>query len=178
MPNFSYIIKTMRRSRHLRLTIHRDGRVIVTKPYFLSQASVEAFLRSKAEWVRLKLEHFKNLPAPLVRQPDRQDYLKHKEAARTLIIDRLDYFNSFYNFKYQRLSVRDQQTRWGSCSKKGNLNFSYRLINLSTELRDYVIIHELCHLQEFNHSPHFWNLVARVFPKHKEARRRLRGKAV
>jgi len=103
----------------------------------------------------------------------RLDYLARKEEARTLIGERLEYFNRFYGFKYNRVSVRNQRTRWGSCSRRGNLNFSYRLLNLSERVRDYIIVHELCHLQEFNHSPRFWNLVARILPDYKELRRQL-----
>jgi hypothetical protein len=173
--DFPYIIKTVRRSRHLRLIIHRDGRVVVTKPYFLSKSVAESFLFSKAEWVKEKLEKFKSLPAPLIAPRNREDYLKNKEAARNLVRDRLKYFNDFYNFKYQAISIRDQATRWGSCSKKGNLNFNYRLITLPADLCDYIIVHELCHLKEFNHSPRFWNLVARTVPGYQEMRKRLKG---
>lgn len=177
-PDFSYIIKTVRRSRRLRLAVHHDGRVAITKPYFLSKAVAEVFLRSKAEWVKAKLEHFKNMPAPLVRPHNRQDYLKHKEEARALIINRLEQFNRFYNFKYQRISIRDQKTRWGSCSRAGNLNFSYRLLGLTPEAADYIIVHELCHLREMNHSVRFWALVSKTVPDYERLRRELRGKVV
>lgn len=177
-PDFSYIIKTVRRSRHLRLAVHRDGRVVITKPYFISKASAEFFLRSKVEWVNDKLEHFKNLPAPLIKPHNRQDYLKHKPAAHVFVLNRLEHFNSFYNFKYQRISIRDQKTRWGSCSRSGNLNFSYRLLELSPAAADYIIVHELCHLKEFNHSARFWSLVAKTVPDYQIRRKELRGKVV
>lgn len=177
-PDFSYIIKTVRRSRRLRLAVHHDGRVVITKPYFISKTAAEAFLRSKAEWVKAKLEHFKNMPPLLVKPHQRQDYLKHKEEARALVINRLEYFNRFYNFKYRRISIRDQKTRWGSCSRTGNLNFSYRLLELTPEAADYIIIHELCHLSEFNHSLRFWALVAKTAPDYKLQRRELRGRVV
>jgi len=177
-PDFPYIIKTVRRARHLRLAVHHDGRVIITKPYFLNQAAAEAFLHSKTEWVNAKREHFKNMPAPLARPHERQDYLKHRAEARRLVIDRLEYFNHFYNFKYQRISIRDQRTRWGSCSRTGNLNFSYRLSELSPAAADYIIVHELCHLSEFNHSARFWALVAKTMPDYKLRRRELRGRVV
>ncbi|MDP2944198.1 MAG: DUF45 domain-containing protein, partial [bacterium] len=135
-PDFSYIIKTVRRSRRLRLAVHHDGRVVITKPYFISKASAEAFLRSKVEWVGAKLEHFKNMPALLARPHQRQDYLKHKEEARALVSSRLEHFNRFYNFKYRRISIRDQKTRWGSCSRTGNLNFSYRVLELTPAAAD------------------------------------------
>lgn len=102
------------------------------------------------------------------------DFLEHKEKAREIILERLKYFSALYNFSHGRVSIRNQKTRWGSCSRQGNLNFNYRLFHLSPELRDYVIVHELCHLQEFNHGVNFWNLVAKAVPKHRELRRVLK----
>jgi hypothetical protein len=101
-------------------------------------------------------------------------YTKHQAAARSLINSRLAHFNSFYGFSYGRVSIRDQKTRWGSCSRQGNLNFNYRLLHLRTELCDYVIVHELCHLQELNHGRGFWELVRKVIPNHQELRRELK----
>ncbi|MFA6194442.1 MAG: SprT family zinc-dependent metalloprotease [Patescibacteria group bacterium] len=177
-PDFPYIIKTVRRSRHLRLAVHHDGRVVVTKPYFLSKASAEAFLISKTDWIKAVLERFKNMPAPLARPHDHEDYLRHKQVAHVFVLRRLEHFNRFYNFKYQRISIRDQKTRWGSCSRGGNLNFSYRLLELSPAAADYIIVHELCHLKEFNHSARFWELVTKTIPDYEAQRRELRGKVV
>lgn len=91
-------------------------------------------------------------------------YEKHKEAARALVHHKLEEFNRHYNFTYHRVAIRDQHSRWGSCSKKGNLNFNYRLVLLSERLVDAVIVHELCHLKEFNHGPRFWALMAETIP--------------
>jgi hypothetical protein len=99
----------------------------------------------------------------------------HVEAARALVHARLAHWNSFYNFRIGRVAIRNQATRWGSCSKKGNLNFNYRIAHLPQPLADYLIVHELCHLGEFNHSPRFHALVARVLPNHRELRRILRS---
>lgn len=102
------------------------------------------------------------------------DYLLNKEKARVLISSRLVFFAQRYNVSYGRVSIRDQKTRWGSCSQKANLNFNYRLIHLPDDLRDYIIVHELCHLIELNHGENFWRLVAQTFPNHRELRQRLR----
>lgn len=102
------------------------------------------------------------------------DYLLNKEKARRLILDRLEVLNKNYNFYYNRVSIRDQRTRWGSCSKKANLNFNYRLVHLPLRLCDYVVVHELCHLEELNHSQDFWNLVAKQLPDYKERRKELK----
>ncbi len=102
------------------------------------------------------------------------DYLKYKNQAEIIIKNRLEYFNLNYNFKYNKIVIRNQKTRWGSCSKKGNLNFNYKIVLLSPKQADYIIVHELCHLGEFNHSRNFWNLVAHAVPDYKEMRSSLR----
>ncbi len=102
------------------------------------------------------------------------DYLKNKEKAREIIISRLKYFTDLYNISHGRVSIRNQRTRWGSCSRLGNLNFNYRLLTLHPKLRDYVIVHEICHLKEFNHGKRFWAEVAKTIPDYKEIRRELK----
>jgi len=95
-------------------------------------------------------------------------YCENKELARTLILERLKFFNQHYNFTYHRVAIKDQKHCWGSCTSKGNLNFSYKLLFLPPTLRDYVILHELCHLSELNHSKRFWNTMAEVMPDYRE----------
>ncbi len=91
-------------------------------------------------------------------------YLEYKEKAREIAIDRLTYFNQHYKFKYNKIAIRNQKSRWGSCSSKGNLNFNYKIALLPPHLSDYVIVHELCHIGQFNHSQKFWDLVAETLP--------------
>ncbi len=101
-------------------------------------------------------------------------YQLHKETARTLITSRLQHFNQFYRLTYNRVAIRDQRRCWGSCSAKGNLNFSYKLLFLPACLRDYVIVHELAHLRVLNHSADFWAVVAEVMPDYAERAQALR----
>lgn len=97
-------------------------------------------------------------------------YLEHREATRTLVHARLQFFNIHYNLEYKRVAIRNQRRCWGSCSALGNVNFSYRLLFLPSELCDYIIVHELCHLKELNHSQRFWDLVGETIPDY-EARK-------
>ena len=106
----------------------------------------------------------------------KKHYRKHKEEARALINARVEYFSAVHGFKYNRISIRNQKTRWGSCSTKGNLNFNYKILFLAPEMRDYIIVHELCHLKEFNHSRNFWKLVEEICPDYFEIRKGLRKK--
>ena len=167
------IIKVSRRAHRLRLTVHHDGRVILTRPFFVSQKTAEKFLRAKQVWIERQQARFINNPL-LIKPAGRRDYLNRREIARQLVQERLAHFNQLYNFSFARISIRDQKTRWGSCSKKGNLNFNYRLLDLAPGDRDYLIVHELCHRQEFNHSPRFWRLVAKAIPDYAERRKKLR----
>lgn len=108
----------------------------------------------------------------------KSEYLEYKNQAFDLVKNKLEHFNKFYNFKYNKVTVRNQSTRWGSCSKSGNLNFNYKLALLPENLVDYVVVHELCHLGEFNHSKNFWDSVARVIPDFKDRRQELRVKSI
>ncbi|PID70224.1 hypothetical protein CSB37_02450 [bacterium DOLZORAL124_38_8] len=95
------------------------------------------------------------------------NYLQQKETARSIIVPRVEFWAQKMGVTYNRVAIRNQKTRWGSCSAKGNLNFNYRIAFLPTKMMDYVIVHELCHLKEMNHSSRFWALVAGVLPDYK-----------
>jgi len=86
------------------------------------------------------------------------------EYALRRIRERVDHFHTMTGGEYGRIAVRAQRSRWGSCSSKHNLNFNWRLILAPPGCLDYVVVHELCHLTEFNHSPRFWAMVERVMP--------------
>lgn len=105
----------------------------------------------------------------------RRDFILHKNEALRIIQERLVHFNQYYKYVYTRVSVKNQKTRWGSCSRRGALSFNYRLAFLPEEIRDYVVVHELCHLGQFNHSPAFWKLVAETVPEYKRIRARLKA---
>ena len=107
------------------------------------------------------------------RKKNNAEYLAHKDTALKLITERLEHFNQFYNFKYNKITIRNQLSRWGSCSRHGNLSFSYKLALLPLRLSDYIIVHELCHLGQFNHSPAFWALVEQQVPEHRDIRKAL-----
>ncbi|HVY72714.1 MAG TPA: M48 family metallopeptidase [Candidatus Paceibacterota bacterium] len=110
----------------------------------------------------------------LLLRRNRKNYLKHKELARVLVHARILYFNQFYNVPLRKIFIKNHKSRWGSCSEKGNLNFNYKLAFLPPHLVDYIVVHELCHLHHFNHSPSFWALVAQTLPNHKALRLELR----
>ncbi len=135
----------------------------------LLQPQVPSILKHHQAWLKRALKPRTSLPG------NRADYQEQKELARELISQRIEILNQQYGFTYGRVSIRHTSTRWGSCSRQGNLNFSYKLLYLPSELRDYVIVHELCHLKEMNHSPRFWALVGQTVPNYKDLRHQLRG---
>ncbi len=107
----------------------------------------------------------------------RWDYKKYKEDARSLVHKKIAELNAHYGYKVGRVSIRNTKSRWGSCSKQGNLNFNYKILFLPPHIADYIIVHELCHLKEFNHSPNFWDLVAELVQNHKAIRKELKQTA-
>ena len=96
------------------------------------------------------------------------------EKARALVQAKLEYWNQFYKFKYNRVAIKSHKGRWGSCSRLKNLNFNYKIIFLPEALADYLVVHELCHLRELNHGARFWDLVARAIPDCNRRRGELR----
>jgi predicted metal-dependent hydrolase len=151
-----------------------DGRVVVTVPRNFDNNLLQKFLNQKKAWVSEKVQRFLKSPMRFVNTSTKKDYLKYKNEVQKLVEERLKVFNLTYSLKYNKITIRNQKSRWGSCSRKGNLNFNYKIVFLPAEVRDYVIVHELCHLKEFNHSRNFWNLVGITIPQYKEARRGLK----
>lgn len=118
-------------------------------------------------WVKRK-------PAPVKKEISPAEK-QLREQARKVINLRAEYYAQELNVKYNRIAIRDTSSRWGSCSSLGNLNFSWRLILAPDYVLDYVVIHELCHLLEMNHSKAFWDHVASIQPSYKISRNWLKN---
>ena len=131
-----YTLRFSPRSRHVRLAVHGDGAVVVLAPLGISEALIERFIAQKSQWVRDKLEYFKRYPAVRPIQGSKKDYQRYKGEAMMLVLRRIEYFNSLYGFQYNRISIRNQRTRWGSCSRRRNLSFNYKIILLPDQQAD------------------------------------------
>ncbi len=169
----NYTHRISKRSRSLQLTIRQDGKLTLSTPRLLPQFLINIFLKKKSAWIIDKIAYFKSLPPQppkLTKSEERKEFAAYKKLAQDLAESRVAHFASIYGYTYGKISIKNQKTRWGSCSKRGNLNFSYKIILLPQRLADYVIVHEICHLGEFNHGRGFWNLVARTVPDYREIR--------
>lgn len=169
----TYTLRKSARARRMRIAVYCDGSVVVTTPFDLGESVVDRFVREKTEWLFSKIEYFKQSKGKPVARYSHTDYIKHKDKALELATKRINHFNKIYRYNFNTINIKNQKTRWGSCSKKGNLNFNYKLLFLPENVRDYLIVHELCHLKEFNHSRKFWNLVGKTFPDHWEIKAEL-----
>lgn len=99
---------------------------------------------------------------------------RYRNAARDVFTSRVAYYHSLTGGNYTSITIRDQKSRWGSCSSRGTLSFNYRLVFAPPKILDYVVVHELCHLTHMNHSKDFWNMVERIMPEYRVCKTWLR----
>ena len=169
-----YTVKKSARARHLRVAIYCDASVVVTAPVDFGENKIEGFLKAKANWVLKKLDYFLRLGKTTRIGGGRVEYKKYREQAREFVCTKVEKINQVYNFSFKKIFIKNHKTRWGSCSKKQNLNFNYKIIFLPERLAEYIVADVLCHLQEFNHSRKFWDLLARAIPDCRECRKELK----
>lgn len=172
--NIEYILKISKKAKKIRLSVYRDGDFIVTIPKRVSEKQAEYFIIKKSNWILDKIHYFENCPPAIKTRCCKEEYDLYKDKALALVNNRVEHFNKIYGYKFNKICIKNQKTRWGSCSRKGNLNFNYKIALLPEILADYIIVHEICHLGEFNHSQSFWNLIIRTTPNYKEIRKELK----
>lgn len=161
------IIRSGRRT--LQIEIRAGGQVIVRAPRHVSDAEIQRFVDSKAAWIAGHVE--KKLAAEEARPKEprlsMEDIRRLADEATDDIPARVRHFAPLVGASYGRITIRNQKSKWGSCSSQKNLNFNCLLMLAPPEVRDYVVVHELCHLLELNHSARFWAHVKRVLPDYK-----------
>ncbi len=168
-----YVVKRSKRAKKARVTVYCDSSVVVTIPQKSSEAYVDYFIRQNITWILNKLEYAKRYQVLIPTQEESQNYKLYKDSASILILERIKILNDSYNFSYNSVRVKNHKTKWGSCSTKRNLNFNYKIVFLPDRMVDYIIVHELCHLQELNHLQSFWSLVEKTIPDYKVIREEL-----
>ena len=165
------VIRSSRRTAALQ--VRPSGEVIVRAPLRMPEAEIRRFLESKTGWIEKQLARFR-AQAPALPPYTPEDIRRLANEAARVIPERVRYFAPAAGVTYGRITIRNQKSKWGSCSAKGNLNFNCLLMDAPPEVLDYVVVHELCHRQHMDHSPAFWADVARVLPDYEKRRRWLR----
>lgn len=168
MPEIAYrVIRSNRRT--LAIQILPDGTVVVRSPRRMPDEGIRSFVASKADWIG---KHRKTAQPCQKLSPEELHQLT--AWASVVIKERLNRFAPLVGVTYGRVTIRHQRTRWGSCSARGNLNFNCLLVLTPPEVLDYVVVHELCHRKELNHSSRFWAEVERVLPDYTASRKWLK----
>ena len=161
------IIRSGRKT--ISIEIRPDGDVWVRAPRRASRASIDLFVSRHEDWIR---RHQARVLARAEAAREEQVFTEEEltelaERAKAVIPGRVRYYAPLIGVTYGRITIRNQRTRWGSCSAKGNLNFNCLLMLAPPEVLDSVVVHELCHRKEMNHSPRFYAEVLRVFPEYR-----------
>lgn len=167
------IVRSSRRT--LSLQIRPDGSLLVRAPLRMPEREIREFLREKSDWIEKNLAKVEKAnrvgeEAPL----STEDIHDLADRALREIPPRVREFARRMGVSYGRITIRNQRSRWGSCSSEGNLNFNCLLMLTPDNVMEYVVVHELCHRKEMNHSARFWAEVERVLPGYRESRRWLR----
>lgn len=160
-------IKTIRSSRKtMSIEVKPDGAVLVRAPYVFSDEQIKDFIKKHESWIKRKRELVKNRAQKYSQAPklSKEEIEDLADKALKVIPERVAHYAPKVGVNYGRITIRNQRTRWGSCSSKGNLNFNCLLMLTPPEVIDSVVVHELCHRKEMNHSQRFYNEVLRVYP--------------
>lgn len=162
------IIKSSRKT--IAVEVRQDGSVLVRAPWNCPQSRIDTFLKEKQAWVLAKVEEQKEKEADSMKiQPlSEAEQRLYRDKAREIFEQKVSYYAQMMGVSYGRIAIRDQKTRWGSCSGEGNLNFNWRLIFAPAGVLDYVVVHELAHRKEMNHSPRFWKVVEDTMPEYRK----------
>lgn len=174
----AYTLKRSQRAKRMRLTVYCTGDFVVTAPHRLQDTHIDQYLIQKSRWVLEKIDFFDGLKRNQSHIFTDLDTDALKEKALDLAKIRIRRFNRKLGAKFNKITIKDQKTCWGSCSKNKNLTFNWRIALLPDHLANYIVVHELCHLKEFSHSRRYWNLLASVMPNYLELIKDLKSKGL
>lgn len=156
--------------RTLALQVTEGGEVRVRAPYRASARQIETFVGRHRDWIAKQRKRLARLEENTVWYTDAERAV-WIERAREQIPKRVSYFAQRMGVDYGRITIREQKTRWGSCSSRGSLNFNWKLMLMPEAVLDYVVVHELAHRREMNHSAAFWSVVQAELPDYRERRK-------
>ncbi len=158
------------RARRISLRVNAARRISLTLPWLVPYRTGIAFVESRREWVQEVLGRLPERPAA-----DPEAVERMRALAKATLPVRLSELALQHGFQYNSLRIKNNVSNWGSCSVRGNINLNLRLVTLPLELRDYVMLHELCHLRYMNHGPQFHTLLEQVCPGHRALEKALRA---
>lgn len=163
----------LRRSkrRTLSIEINREAKLIVHAPNRMPITQIESFIASHLKWIAEKQEKAK---ARMLPELSESEIIALKEKARIILTEKTEYYAALMGVTYSHIGISSAKTRFGSCSKRGSINYSWRLMLYPPAAWDYVVVHELCHLTHFDHSKAFWQTVEKYLPDYKERQALLR----
>lgn len=157
----------------LAITITREGTLLVKAPLGMQDREIVRFLKQKQYWIYKQTKHvLEDMQKQVERSEEEIKSLKLQ--ARRVLTEKTDYYKSLLGVDYQRIRISSQRTRWGSCSTRGTISYNWHLILMPERIMDYVVVHELCHLLEMNHSKRFWKKVGEVLPDYENRRKWLK----
>lgn len=167
------VIRSSRRTLGMEI---KDGELVIRAPYFAPKREIERFVRNNYGWIEKQLRKKEKLQQKMegVEPLSKEEISALMKEAKQVVPPRVAYYAEKIGVTYGRISIRCQKTRWGSCSAKGDLNFNCLLMLAPPEAMDSVIVHELCHRKEMNHSNRFYSEVLRVFPEYNKWNRWLK----
>ncbi len=166
------IVKSRRKT--ISIQVKDEKTVIVKAPNRASKKYIMDFVASHEDWIRKRLAKMKALKESAGEPLSSSQIDELYRKARACIPERVAYYASLIGVTYGRITIRKQKTRWGSCSAKRNLNFNCLLMLTPPEVIDSVVVHELCHIKEMNHSARFYDEIFKVFPEYDKWNRWLR----
>ena len=173
------LLEKSSRAKHMNLSIRPFRGVRVAVPKGVSFESAESFARSKSQWVIKHLSQLKAIEEEAVRrQNDPAGGNIDRKTGRRILVQRLNELSEKHGFPYNRVFVKSQKTRWGSCSEKKNINLNFNLVRLPEKLMDYAIMHELVHTKILNHSTRFWVLLEKFVKNARDLDRELQQYSV
>lgn len=167
------IIKSKRKTLSIEV---KTNEVLVRAPQRMTNQQIRVFLEQKKEWIEKHQKILQTQAEIVKREPlyTEEDIKEFATKAMRIIPKKVEYYAQMVGVDYGRITIRNQKTRWGSCSSKGNLNFNCLLVLFPDEVIDYVVVHELCHRKHMNHSKDFYAEVERVLPEYKKCQKWLK----
>jgi predicted metal-dependent hydrolase len=171
----------------LGICIKAPGIIIVRAPMHLPKEQIEKSLKNKSKWILQKLELLSKIDIAsevklyeekfMITTPVKDEeiikesmQLWYKQKAREIVIEKIEYYSKYFQLMPNSIKIKAQKTRWGSCTYKNDLALNYKLIMAPPDVLDYVVVHEMCHMEHKNHSKNFWNRVSSIMIDYKEKR--------